>query len=68
MTITYEEKTDVLYILLDAEVQQVRCQEVAEDLILDLGPDDRIVGMEILGASKRMRLDQILPVKYQKTA
>jgi uncharacterized protein YuzE len=68
MTITYEEKTDVLYILLDAEVQQVRCQEVAEDLILDLGPDDRIVGMEILGASRRMRLDQILPVKYQKTA
>jgi uncharacterized protein YuzE len=68
MTVTYEQTTDVLYLLLDAEVQQVRCQELSDDVILDLGPDDRIVGIEILDASKRLRLEQVLPVQYQKTA
>ena len=68
MTVTYEQATDVLYLLLDAEVQQVRCQELSEDLILDLGPDGRIVGIEILDASRRLRLEQVLPVEYQKTA
>jgi uncharacterized protein YuzE len=65
---SYAQTTDVLYLLLDAEVQQVRSQELSEDLILDLGPDDRIVGIEILDASKRVRLERLLPVEYHKTA
>ena len=36
--------------------------------MLDLGADDRVVGIEILDASKRLRLEQLLPVEYQKTA
>jgi hypothetical protein len=39
-----------------------------ESLILDIGNEDRIVGIEILDASKRPRLDRFLPVQYQKTA
>ena len=68
MTVTYEQATDVLYLLLDAEVRQVRCQELSDDVVLDFGPDDRIVGIEILDASKRVRLEQVLPVEHQKTA
>jgi uncharacterized protein YuzE len=30
--------------------------------VLDLGADDRVVGIEILDASKRLRLEQLLPV------
>lgn len=30
--------------------------------MLDLGADDRVVGIEILDASKRLRLEQLLPV------
>jgi uncharacterized protein YuzE len=31
---------------------------------LDLGEDDRIVGIEILDASKHLNLERLLPVKY----
>ena len=68
MTISYEQKTDVLYLSLDDSVRQVRCQELDGNIILDLGPDDRIVGIEILDASKRVPLNQILPIEYLKTA
>jgi hypothetical protein len=32
--------------------------------VLDLGEDDRIVGIEILDASKRLDLRHLLPVQY----
>lgn len=68
MKITYHAKTDVLYFRLDEAPQQVTCREVTDDIILDLGSDERIVGIEILDASKRLRLDDIAPVEFQKTA
>jgi uncharacterized protein YuzE len=68
MKITCHEKTDLLYIRLDERPQQVNNREVSDDIILDLGDNDRIVGIEILDASKRLRLEQVLPVEYQKTA
>lgn len=68
MTVTYEQRTDVLYLLLDDTAQQVRSQELPGNMIIDLGPDDRIVGIEILDASKRTRLDQVLPIEYRQPA
>jgi uncharacterized protein YuzE len=32
---------------------------------LDVGEGDRIVGIEILDASRRLNLERLLPVKYQ---
>jgi len=68
MKITYHEKTDLLYIRLDERPQQVINREVSEDIILDIGDEGRIVGIEILGASQRLRLDELLPVEYQAVA
>ncbi len=68
MKITYHEKTDLLYIRLDERPQQVTNREVSDDVILDIGDDDRIVGIEILGASQRLRLGELLPVEYQAVA
>jgi len=68
MRITYNEKTDLLYIRLDDTPQQVTNKRIDQDIVLDLGADDRVVGIEILDASKRLRLEQLLPVEYQKTA
>jgi len=68
MEITYNEKKDLLYIRLDEARQEVVNRRIDEDIVLDLGADDRIVGIEILDASKRLRLDQLLPVEYRKTA
>ncbi len=39
---------------LDERRQQVVNKRVSEDIVLDLGEDDRIVGIEILDASKRV--------------
>ena len=66
--ITYHEKTDLLYIRLDERPQQVTNREVGDDIVLDLGEDDRIVGIEILDASKRLPLDQLASIEYRKTA
>jgi uncharacterized protein YuzE len=68
MKITYHEKTDLLYIRLDERPQQVTNQEIGDAIILDLGEDDRIVGIEILDASKRLQIDQLSPIEYLKTA
>jgi len=68
MKITYHEKTDLLYIRLDERPQQVTNREVSDDVILDMGDNGRIVGIEILGASHRLRLSELLPVEYQAVA
>jgi uncharacterized protein YuzE len=45
--------------------QSIVNRRVAEDVVLDLGEDDRIVGIEILDASKHLNLEQLLPVSYE---
>ena len=67
MNITYDDKTDLLYIRLDDRKQDVINKRVSDDIVLDVGADDRIVGIEILDASKHVTLDNLLPIKY-KTA
>lgn len=65
MKVSYDDKTDLLYIRLDEEKQDVINRRVSEDIVLDIGADDRIVGIEILDASKHVTLDRLLPVKYE---
>lgn len=64
MQILYNDKTDLLYIRLDERKQQVINRRVSEDVVLDVGKGDRIIGIEILDASKHLNLEQLLPVKY----
>ncbi|HHT9133138.1 MAG TPA: DUF2283 domain-containing protein [Candidatus Tripitaka californicus] len=64
MQILYNDKTDLLYIRLDERKQQVINKRVTEDVVLDVGEGDRIIGIEILDASKHLNLEQLLPVKY----
>ncbi len=65
MEIQYTPKTDILYLRLDDRKQQVVNRRVSEEIVLDIGKDDRIVGIEILDASKHLRLEKILPVTYE---
>lgn len=68
MQILYDAKTDLLYLRLDERKQQVINKRLAEDIVLDIGKDDRIVGIEILDASRHLHLESILPVKYEVSA
>ena len=65
MKITYNDKTDLLYIRLDDRKQDVLNKRITEDIVLDMGEGDRIVGIEILDASKHVTLDKLFPVKYE---
>jgi uncharacterized protein YuzE len=65
MRIVYYAKTDLLYIRLDDRKQDVINRRLGEDVVLDIGRGDKIVGIEILDASKRLNLEQLLPVKYE---
>ena len=64
MEILYNSKTDLLYLRLDAQKQQVINRRVTDDVVLDVGEGDQIVGIEILDASKHLNLNQLLPIKY----
>ena len=65
MNIIYNDKTDLLYIRLDDRKQDVINRRVTEDIVLDIGENDRIIGIEILDASRHVTLDRLLPVKYE---
>jgi uncharacterized protein YuzE len=63
MQILYNVNTDLLYIRLDDQKQSVINRRVSEDIVLDIGAGDKIVGIEILDASRRLSLERLLPVK-----
>jgi len=65
MNIVYNDKTDLLYIRFDDRKQDVINRRLSDDIVLDIGENDRIVGIEILDASKHVTLDRLLPVKYE---
>ena len=65
MQIVYDAKTDLLYLRLDDQKQDVINKRISEDIVLDLGQGDRIIGIEILDASKHLNLESLLPVKYE---
>ena len=64
MQIHYNAKTDLLYLRLDDRKQNTLNRRVAEDVVLDIGDGDRIVGIEILDASQHLNLERLLPVDY----
>lgn len=65
MNISYNEKADLLYIRLDDRKQEIINRRISEDIVLDIGLDDKIVGIEILDASRRVTLERVLPLKYE---
>ena len=65
MEILYNSKYDLLYLRIDDRKQSVINKRLTEDIVLDIGEDERIVGIEILDASKHLSLDKLLPVKYK---
>ncbi|MDX2179810.1 MAG: DUF2283 domain-containing protein [Bryobacteraceae bacterium] len=67
MNITYDTKHDVLYIAFDDGRNPVVNREIG-DVILDIDESDHIAGIEILDASKRIRLEQIDSFQFRKTA
>ena len=65
MQIFYNSKSDLLYLRLDDRKQEVINQRISENIVLDIGEDDKIVGIEIMDASCHVNLESLLPVKHE---
>lgn len=65
MLLTYDSRHDLLYLRFDETPQAVTNQRLTDDIVLDIGENDRIVGIEIMEASTHVNLSSLLPVKYE---
>ncbi|MDA2923035.1 DUF2283 domain-containing protein [Acidobacteria bacterium AH-259-L09] len=65
MKIYYDDKSDLLYLRFDDRIQELENRKVSEDIVLDIGEGDKIVGIEILDASRHINLESILPTRYE---
>jgi len=52
MKITYDKEADALYIRLLEGEHQCRAVRVSDDVALDFASGERLVGIEVLGASR----------------
>jgi len=68
MRIYYDKESDLLYLRFDERKQELINRRISEDVVLDLGAGDRIVGIEILDASRRLELAELMPVTYETTS
>lgn len=50
MKISYDSETDALYIRLVEGEHECRTVRLSEEVALNIGPDERLVGIEILDA------------------
>ena len=53
---------------LDDRKQPVINRRVSDDIVLDMGADEKVIGIEILGASAHVNLKDLLPIEYQVSA
>jgi uncharacterized protein YuzE len=67
MRITYDPKYDILYLKL-GEAEKVISKEMDEDITMDLDPEGKMVGIEILSASEHINLSALLPVEVKTQA
>lgn len=65
MQVLYNDKSDLLYIRLDDTKQQLVNKRPSDDIVLDLGENEHIVGIEIVDASRHLNLAKLLPVQYK---
>jgi uncharacterized protein YuzE len=62
MKIKYDPQVDVAYISFKKGPTQVTTIRVIEDLAIDFGPNEEIVGIEILDASQHLGLSKEKPL------
>jgi uncharacterized protein YuzE len=60
LRVYYDDKHDILYIEFDERSQKRLSEQFDEDIVLDFGEGEKLVAMEILGASHRINLAGLL--------
>lgn len=61
MKVTYDPEVDAAYISFKKGPVQVTTIRITEDVAIDLGPDEEIVGIEVLDASEHLGFSRQRP-------
>jgi uncharacterized protein YuzE len=64
MKLKVDEKNDVLYLRLD-ESKIVESEEVQPGVILDFDANNNVMGIELLGVSRRVALDTLKNLQFE---
>ena len=64
MKIYYDEKRDLLYLRFEEGGREVVNKRVTDHIVLDIEDEEKIIGMEVLDASKHLNLKNLLPITY----
>ena len=65
MRISYDSEVDALYIRLVEGPQECRTVRLSEEVALDLGPGERLIGIEVLDASRVLGAKLTEPVELE---
>ncbi|MCA6378958.1 MAG: DUF2283 domain-containing protein [Cytophagales bacterium] len=68
MTIHYNSQTDLLYLRLEQEDHSITNKRISEDIVLDIGSDNKIIGIEIMDASQHVNLEKVISIEYTKAS
>ena len=61
MKITYDPEADAAYFYIGERTQPPDTRQIDEDVYLDFDEANRLVGVEVLAASERLDINQLLP-------
>lgn len=59
MKITYDKKTDAMYIKLNDKAVYHKTRKITDDVLVDYSKDGKVVGVEVLAASKNTVLPNL---------
>ena len=68
LTINYNSQTDLLYLRLEQEDHSITNKRISEDIVLDIGSDNKIIGIEIMDASQHVNLEKVISIEYTKAS
>jgi len=61
MKISHDQQIDALYISFNQRPTELTTVRLSEDVAIDLGPKEEIVGIEVLDASEHLSLERMKP-------
>ena len=62
MKIAYDPEADAAYFYICEKTQPPDTRQIDEDIYLDFDEANRLVGVEVLAASERLDINQLLPL------
>jgi uncharacterized protein YuzE len=53
---------------LEQEDHSITNKRISEDIVLDIGSDNKIIGIEIMDASQHVNLEKVISIEYTKAS